>query len=145
MSKPFKFSLEKVLEVRIQREEQAQQKLAQARLEYQTQSELVKKLKNDLLQHQAKFLAQKNLTQAELWLWTTYQNKLKADIVVAEKKLQFLGQKVNRYRQEVIFRSKERKLLEKFKQKQMIRYEHDQKQKEQKEFDEMAVLRFQER
>lgn len=145
MSKPFKFSLEKILDLRIQREEQAQQNLARAKLEYQTQTELVKKIKNELHQHQAKFLAQKNLTPAELWLWTTYRDNLKADLAVAEKKLHLLAQKVNTCRQEVILRSKERKLLEKFKQKQMIRHGYEQKQKEQKEFDEMAVLRFQQR
>jgi len=142
---PFKFSLQKILELRVQREDEARQKLAQARLEFQQQSELVDKIKSELEKCRNKLLTDKAISQAELWLWVAYEEGVKNDLKDAEQHLQLLGQKVNRFRQELILRSKERKLLEKFKQKQAEKYESEQKQKEQRELDEIAVLRFQQR
>ena len=140
---PFKFSLQKILDLRIQREDEAKQKLARAKLEYQQQAALVDSIKSELEKCRIKILTDKTISQAEFWLWTEYEKGLKDDLLSAEQQLQLLGQKVNRLRQELIIRSKERKLLEKFKQKQAEKYEYEQTQKEQKEFDEISVLRFQ--
>jgi flagellar FliJ protein len=140
---PFKFSLQKILDLRIQREDEAKQKLAQAKFEYQQQAKLVDSIKSELEKCLTKILTDKNISQAEFWLWTEYEKGLKDDLLAAEQQLQLLGQKVNRLRQELINKSKERKLLEKFKQKQAEKYEYEQRQKEQKEFDEISVLRFQ--
>jgi flagellar FliJ protein len=50
---------------------------------------------------------------------------------------------VTRCRKQAVERAKERKLLEKLKSTQAVKYVREQNLREQKEFDEMATIRYQ--
>lgn len=145
MARPFRFSLQRVLDYREQLEEQARLALAKAQHAYTAQSEQVKVLRQALAEHEGSLYAKGAPTAEELWLWRAYKQRLSQDLGQAEARLLDLAKKLNACRREAVERSKERKLLEKLKQNQAERHAQEEQYREQKEYDEMATLRYQPR
>ncbi len=141
MAKRFTFRLEKVLAYRQQCEDQAQMALAEASSRYRKQGEKLTGLKEEFEAARAALAGKKEVTQNDFWLWGNYKLGMEQAIANAELLLRQLGQEVVRCRENVIKRSKDRKILEKFKENQATLYEQQQKQHEQKELDEMSQLR----
>lgn len=141
MAKPFRFKLEKILEYRRQVEDQAKLALVQARQLKEEQDALVERLRLDLQTCLRELSAQKQLTQADLWLWSSYRERLIQDTNHAKAKLVQLETLVETRRRELVVKAMERKLLEKLRSKQADKHEHDAQRKEQNEFDETATLR----
>ncbi len=137
----FRFGLEKVLDYRVQREEQAKMELARALAEHFVREKAVRALRESMAAHMRALEEKKDLTVADIWLWRTYGRRLEQDTAVAEVALRRAAEEVSRRRGVVIARSTERKLLEKLKSKQAVRYVREQGLKEQKQHDEMAVIR----
>ncbi len=140
MPKPFHFKLEKVLDFRKQAEEQARQALADAQRLHLEQEEVVSSVKRKLAEHQAK--EYEKLSAADLWLWRQYNEALKSDLTTAENRLKQLALNLQKARMIAVEKSKERKLLEKLKENQAEKYYEEESLKEQKEYDEMATIRF---
>lgn len=141
MARPFHFKLAKILEYRRQVEDQAKLALSQAR---QTRAEhlaRVERLRLDFQSCLRELSAHKQLTQADLWLWSSYRERLAQDMAQAEKHLTELDKLVETRRKELVAKALERKLLEKLRAKQAEKHEHDAQRKEQNEFDETATLR----
>ncbi|EGJ49411.1 flagellar export protein FliJ [Desulfocurvibacter africanus subsp. africanus str. Walvis Bay] len=136
------FKLEKVLDFRRQREEQAMLVMAEAQRRYRDQAEFLDGLKSRLARAEAEFFSRKAYTPPDLWLWNTYKKAADFDIKLADAALQRLAKELQRARLEVIARAKDRKLLEKLKENQAKRYEQEERLAEQKEFDESSTLRF---
>lgn len=141
MARPFRFKLQKLLDLREQREAQAQQALAQAQLRHQKAVMALQELeqrRNEAEREQQDKPAQ---TAAELWLWRSYSEALEKDLQAAALRVEELAKELQNARQVVIDRARERKLLDKLKQNQEKRHVREDEHAEQKEFDEASALR----
>lgn len=141
MSKPFNFRLEKVLEYRRQLEDQARMALAKAQANHDTQKQILAGISMTLTAHLERGFG-KSATQADIWLWVQYREALEKDQATARTELERLAQVLQNCRQEAVLRSRERKLLEKLKDRQAKKHHAEENLKEQKEFDEMATIRY---
>lgn len=141
MPKPFVFRLEKVLEYRRQLEDQARMALAQASARHQAQEAVVLDVETRLAEHVDRGFGAK-ASQADIWLWMQYRQALDRDLVTARAELQRLALILQNCRQEAVLRSREKKLLEKLKDRQAKKHHVAENLAEQKEFDEMATLRY---
>lgn len=116
--------------------------LAEAQRRYRDQAVFLDSLKSRLARAEADFFSRQAYTPQDMWLWRTYKKAADFDIKMADMALQRLAKELQRARQEVIARAKDRKLLEKLKENQARRYEQEERLAEQKEFDESSTLRF---
>lgn len=116
--------------------------LAEAQRRYRDQAAHLDSLKSRLARAEADFFNRQSYTPQDMWLWRTYKKAADFDIKMADAALQRLAKELQRARQEVIARAKDRKLLEKLKDNQARRYEQEERLAEQKEFDESSTLRF---
>ncbi len=142
MRKSFKFNLQKVLDFRSGLEEQAQLELAHSRKKYQDQISRVQDLENEIAQAMEEIRKKENITRDRIWLWNKYIERLNFDHRLARLRLRELAREVNNRRQQLLEKSKDKKIIEKIKINQKIKFEHAQQKAEQKEFDEMAVVRY---
>lgn len=142
MPRAFRFSLQKVLDYRLQLEEQAKQAMARSQKSYQAQVQAVQSVRDSIAAQEQEMYGLKELTPQEMWLMRSYLERLQIDLQKAEQKMLQRARELNKARREVVTRSKERKLLEKLKQNQMIRHVQEEEKREQNELDEMATLRF---
>jgi flagellar protein FliJ len=140
MGKPFVFRLEKVLEYRQQLEDQARMALAKAKAAHDGQKQVLLDLSMRLEAHVERGFG-KNATQPDVWLWMQYREALEKDIESAREELERLAQVLQTCRQQAVLRSRERKLLEKLKDRQARKHHVQENLDEQKEFDEMATIR----
>jgi flagellar FliJ protein len=142
MAPPFHFKLEKVLEFRRSKEDQARLALAQAQKAHERQQEVLQSLKANLEEHHRKWEEKESFTMPELWLQEQYTRRLEQDIIDADAELQQLALNLQRRRQEALNRSRDRKLLEKLKDRQAEKHHAEEQHKEQKEFDEASAVRY---
>ena len=140
MPKPFVFRLEKVLEYRRQLEDQARMALAHAKAQHDSQQQIVADTNMRLTAHMERGFGRR-ATQADIWLWTQYREALDKDLATAKAELERLASILQTRREEAVLRSRERKLLEKLKDRQAKKHHVQESQREQKEFDEMATIR----
>ncbi len=143
MAKSFAFKLEKVLEYRRQLEDQARQALASAQARHDAQRKRVVDLETHLAEHVAKGYTRKNTSAGDIWLWRNYKEALEQDLVEEKATLGTLALKLQKCRRDAIARSRDRKLLEKLREKQAKRYHEEQSRDEQKEYDELATISYQ--
>lgn len=143
MAKPFQFPLEHVLQHRKHLEQEARLELAAAQNAYQAEYRLVEGLRQKVRETETHLKSQGDLPSDELWLWTSFKERLLQEISRGELKLQKLATRVTICRTALVQRSKEMKILERLKTKQAMEYYAQQKRKEQKELDEIASLRHQ--
>ena len=141
MAKPFVFRLQKVLEFRQQLEDQARMALAQAQAEHSAQEEVVRGVEASLAEHLEKGFGTET-TQAEIWLWAQYRIALERDLTSGKAELERLASILQTKRQEAVLRSKEKKILEKLQERQARKHHVAENLSEQKEYDEMATLRY---
>lgn len=142
MARPFLFKLEKILEYRRQLEDQAKLALSQVRQEILVQTKRVETLENDLQACLLEMSRTKQMTPAELWLWSGWRKRLELDKRQAQAKLIDLQQLAETRRLELVAKSKDRKLLEKLRAKQAEKHGQEEQRKEQKELDETGTLRY---
>ena len=138
----FKFRLQKVLEYRQQREEQAKFAFAKAKADHEAQTIVVSNLRDMLDKHESSLYSGKQLTEGDIWLWRQYRKRLVQDLERAEMKLMELARLMNARRRELVERSKERKLLERLRSQQEIAFRREANAREQREYDEMATIRY---
>lgn len=142
MRKEFRFNLQKVLDYRVSLQEKSQQEFALARKKHQEQASLLEKLKQELEQARQEIRKKENQTQAGIWLWNQFIDRLEFDLKQAEARLKELTREVDLRRKTLIKTSKDKKIIEKLKYNQKMKFDHEQEKNEQKEFDEMAVVRY---
>lgn len=140
MGKPFSFRLQKVLEYRSQLEDQARMALSKAQADHDQQERALAGVEQQILEHAERGFGQ-NATQADIWLWEQYRKALAQDLARAKAELERLASILQQRRQEAVLRSREKKLLEKLKDRQARKHHVQESQREQKEFDEMATIR----
>jgi flagellar FliJ protein len=137
----FRFSLQKVLDYRAQLEEQAKMELARALHVLLGREQAVRDLREVIAVHAAALEGKADVTPADLWLWRVYKERLEMDILAAEEAVRQAAAEVARRRAAVVQRSTDRKLLDKLKANQAARHAREESLKEQKQNDEMAVVR----
>ncbi|MFO7728882.1 MAG: flagellar export protein FliJ [Desulfonatronovibrio sp.] len=142
MRKRFNFNLQKVLDYRTELEEQAQLSLAKSRKMYQDQIAKVQNLEEELGRAREEITRKENVTRDRIWLWNKYIEGLDADLKFARLTLREIAREVNARRQKLLERSKDKKVIEKLKINQKIKFRYEQEKAEQKEFDEMSVVRY---
>lgn len=142
MTKPFRFNLERILDLRIQLEDRAKMELAKAIAAALEQRKALDNLIRELDARDASMSQKKTLTPGELWLWRAYRERLVQDIEAATARLQELIEARERCRRTAVVRSKDRKLLDKLKSNKAKRHAIEQGIEEQKENDEMASVRY---
>jgi flagellar FliJ protein len=140
MPKPYAFKLEKVLDFRKQIEEQARLALAEAHKLHTERKKVVFEIEEKKKNNQKK--EYEKLSADDLWLWRQYDDALTKDLHSAQNRLKQLALNLQKCRTEAVQKSKDRKLLEKLKENQAKKYYEEENLKEQKEYDEMATLRF---
>jgi flagellar FliJ protein len=143
MTKAFQFPFEHILQYRQRLEQEARLNLAAAQNAYQTQYRQVEDLRQKVHAAEVHLKSQGELASEELWLWTTFRERLLQEIIRGELQLQQLAARVTTCRTALVQRSKETKILERLKTKQAMEYYAQQKHKEQKELDEITSLRHQ--
>ena len=144
MVKPFAFGLEKVLEYRRQLEDEAKIVLSRAMADHEAQQRMVDGLEARLAAHSRSPYRDDDLQPGagDIWLWQQYKEALERDIIDAKADLARLALILQKCRRDAVEKSKERKLLEKLKENQAKKYYAEANEKERKEFDEMATIRF---
>lgn len=143
-SKPFKFKLEKVLQMKIEEEEEQKRVFARAQKklmeEEQKLENLIKTLEYKKEEYKLKLT---QVAQPDYFLnFNKYLDKLKNDIelqkvVVEQAKLQ-----VEIEKQKLQEKMNERKSFEKLKEKEYQKYLQEQKLQETKFLDELSTIRF---
>lgn len=137
---PFHFNLQKVLDFRQQKEEEAKVQLARAEAQVCKGEERLSSLKEQFMKAESQ-VAGKVLQSGERWLHDQFIKGLKADISEAALQLRMFRQVAEEARKLLASRAMERKLLDKLKEKQKIQYIKDEQKQEQNFNDEIATVR----
>ncbi|WP_018124713.1 flagellar export protein FliJ [Desulfovibrio oxyclinae] len=142
MAKKFSFRLERVLDLRAQLEDQARMALANAQADYDEGQRNLETLQERLSEHMAK-QAESRKSSGDMWLWENYRRALENDVAEARVRMKSLARALQKARQDVVDRSRDKKLLEKLKETQARKHDEEESSREQKENEEMSTLRFQ--
>jgi flagellar FliJ protein len=135
----FRFKLEKVLDYRRQVEDQAKQALAAARRRQELEEERLTGLEAELLLQRSKL--QERIAEArERWLTGEFIKGLQEDIKKIRADLLLLKEEVSRRQFDLELKARDRKLLEKLRDKQSLRHTREENLREQRENDETAIL-----
>ncbi|AGW13038.1 flagellar export protein FliJ [Megalodesulfovibrio gigas] len=141
---PFRFSLQRVLDIRQQQEEQARLEVAQAQTRYQRQVAVTEATRTRLTDHKEAWLkqCQQGVNKHEFWLNRTYAVSLERDVQAAEAEMLQLARELNAKRRVLVERAKATKLLEKLKLRQGMRHAEEEQLQERKQLDETATIRY---
>lgn len=142
MPRAFRFSLQKVLEYRVQLEDQAKLALAKARQALQEQSARVRGIDERLARHHRDMAEVDGKSAADIWLMRNFAKRLTQDLHLARAEEARLAGLAKARAEELAQKATERKLLEKLKETQAKRHESEENRKEQAGFDEMATIRY---
>ena len=136
----YKFSLESVLQIRINKEKEVLEEfvMVQNRLyeEYRKKEDLKKKLNLSL---EASF---SNRNVQELMMNNLYKTDLESKIKFQEEIIDRRKIEVEEVRERLQIAQKDKKIMEKLKEKDLENHTLELNKKNQKEMDEFAVLRF---
>lgn len=136
----YKFSMEKILNLRESQEKEKMEKMAFVQNELLIQN---KELEGLLYAQKLAREEQKKVTNiGDLKYKSMYCSKIKKDIKVQDKKIEKTKIKLDKKRKDLISAQKDRKIMEKLKEKDKLKYIARVRQEEQKELDEIAVLRY---
>lgn len=138
---PFLFNMQKILNYRMQMEEEAKVRLARARQMHLEEERRHEELRQLLSEKEAQSYAQLAMDAGERWLLENFIKGLRSDMAATQLRLRSLRQTVELARQVVLERAKERKSLEKLKERQEERYRAEERDNERKTNDETASLR----
>lgn len=143
MAKPFRFNLERVLDVRTQLEERAKMELGKAMAACTQKEQQIHRLENEKNARESSMSQKAVVTPEELWLWQAYRTRLVDDIRQAHVQLAELSEIRERCRRTLVTRAKDKKLLDKLKSNKAERHAQEERLAEQNENDDMASIRYQ--
>ncbi|KHK01238.1 flagellar export protein FliJ [Desulfovibrio sp. TomC] len=143
MAKPFRFNLERVLDVRTQLEERAKMEFGKAMAACTEKKQQIHRLENEKNARESSMSQKAVVTPEELWLWQAYRTRLVDDIRQAHVQLAELDEVRERCRRTLVTRAKDKKLLDKLKSNKAERHAQEERLAEQNENDDMASIRYQ--
>ncbi len=135
----FTFSLEQVLKYRRQLEQEAKIAFAKVEQERLRESNRLEQIMQALEQEQQRLT---NLRAEDLdnkWLIANFVKSLREDLKISQEKLRYWEVKVEEARKVLTEKAKDKKILEKLKEKQEFKYVHEEKRKEQQFYDELTA------
>ncbi len=135
----FKFSMEQVLKYRTQLEQEAKIQFAQVENERLREERRYTMLIESLNAEQYRLSTLPPTEMEERWIIENFIKGLRQDLVESQKYLQLWTQKSDAAREVLTEKARDKKMLEKLKEKQERRYVEDEKYKEQKFFDEIIA------
>lgn len=140
---PFRFRLEQVLRYRIQLEDQAKQAFALAQASFAAQQEQTAKLQAILAEQNNHLANPTSLTIDELWLVRQYAAVVQYDLNTSLAQEHQLQEACDQCRVDLTQKARDRKLLDKLKEKQAGKHSQEQHLIEQRVYDETATIRSQ--
>lgn len=143
----FQFRLESVLNIREKFEDKKKQEYSDALNKLQREVELKEKLVNESISLfsllRTKMLD--SISPREIIFYNNYANYLKVRIAEQEDNIMLAKKRAEEKRQELIEASKQKKMLEKLKEKEWINFLDEENKKEQKIIDEIVSFKSQNR
>lgn len=139
---PFRFRMQKVLDYRVQLEEEAKVRLADAEHRLRLSQERLDAIRGELAVAEEKSRAGGLLQSGERWLHQQYLKGLRSDATTVELQCRMQRQVAEEARSLLAARAMERNLLEKLKERQKIQYLHAERLQEQHFNDEISTLRY---
>ena len=138
--KPYSFSMESVLEWRESIEKTSMEKYAAAQYELKHEIQVLEHLNKENEQIKEKSLSCKNIVEIRhLQLYKqTIDERIEAQIEIVEIK----KDELENLRLDLIHAQKDRKIMEKLKEKDFSNYNEESKREDQKNLDEIAVLKY---
>ena len=138
----FRFSLEQVLVYREQQEDEASVQYARCRAELLEAQTRLKNLEQQALEHEQQRLNERMSDASTFWLHEQYSKGLREDIVRQNRHVEQLASMTEEARLHLVACAKERKILEKLKEKRAKRHAQEERYAEQKSYDETAQIRY---
>ncbi|MDI6703075.1 MAG: flagellar export protein FliJ [bacterium] len=139
----FSFKLQRVLDIKERKEEQLKGELANVKREYEEEEEILHSLERShsiyldrLRRHQLNTIS----IQEVRW-YQTYLSKLVNDISSQSQKLEDLLRRIDELKEKLIEVSKERRVLEKLKERKWDEFKHEVEYLEQETLDEIGTSR----
>ncbi len=136
----FRFSLQRVLDYRVQQEEEARLHLAKANAILNRLRERKRRIEKEIEETHGSFERKKGGTYA--WFLAECEKNLTREREWIEKEISQQIDRVETLKKEYIQRMLERKKMEKLKEKQEREFYYEEAKKEQKQADEISTLRF---
>ena len=143
MAKPFRFNLQRVLDIRSQLEERAKMELGKAMAACSEKEREIHRLENEKNARESSMSQKPTVTPEELWLWQAYRTRLVDDIRTSHVRLAELNEVRERCRRTLVTRAKDKKLLDKLKSNKAEIHAYEERLAEQNENDDMASIRYQ--
>ena len=134
----YKFSMEKILNLREKKEESIIEKMNLIRMKLEEQENFL----NKLLKDSSNMKKEKYTNILDLQYHNLRKSKIRDEIEMKNKIIAEINTELDDTRNELIEAQKERKIMEKLKEKDKENYNKEMKIIEQKELDEIAVLKY---
>ncbi len=138
----FVFSMQKILDYRQMLEDEAKVRLGKAMQMQQQEEARFVAIQNQLQENEASMCQNRTQDAASRWVLENFIKGLQTDLHQSYTRLMQLHESVNQCKEMVLIRAKEKKVLEKLKEKQQERHYAAEKEQERKTNDEAATLRF---
>ncbi len=139
---PYTFSMQKVLDYRTMLEDEAKVQLGKAQAMLKQEKERAAAIEAEIAQTKDEIYKDMTMDSASRWLLESFIKGLQSDLAQCHTRLLQLHESVNNCKELVLIRSKDKKVLEKLKEKQQERHYAQEKEHERKTNDESATLRF---
>jgi flagellar FliJ protein len=144
--KQFEFRLQKVMETTKTREELKKRELAKALVVLAQNESLLESMLERLEEQIEEYNTRKlkpSMTASDLMNFSHYTEKLLADIQHQKRTIEDLAEKVRQHREKLIEITKDKKILERLKEKRYEEYRKKLRSMEQKFIDELSVRAYQ--
>ncbi len=138
---PFRFRLQKLLEYRERREDEAKLALAQAEGALANEERRLAALEDERRAARSR-QGKETHSAADSWLWQHYLRRLDDSVAVCRRRLDELAALIAFRRQELLQRATERKLLEQLRHRHLIRHTYEEMRRDQCTLDETATLAY---
>ncbi len=144
MAKRFIFRLEPVLRYRSQLEKEKQREFAAVQMEYNAKGDQIRDLNQRFVQVQNRFgQAKSGGSDVKLWMsYQSYLNDIKNSIFNCLAEQQKISQRLEQKRTELVRAARERRVLEKLREKRFANHVRENDRLEQKELDEIALRNY---
>ncbi len=138
----FTFSMQKILDYRTMLEEEAKVQLGKAQAMLKQEEERFAGIQAQIAATEKEMFKDRTMDASARWLLESFIKGLQADLTQSHGRLLQLQESVNNCKEMLLIRSKDKKVLEKLKEKQQERHYAEEKELERKINDESATLRF---
>lgn len=138
--KTYKFSMEKILSLREDLEKEKMEKMVLVQNELESQRLVLEELLKE--EEEIKNSQKQIINIEDLVYKNRYKSMLENKIIKQDENIQNIEEVLNEKREDLIEAQKARKIMEKLKEKDLATYKNKIQLEEQKELDEIAVLKY---